>query len=80
MTPLRFKESNVTFAEDQPQYQPLPAFRADDGTVVSCWRLTFWERLRVLFGSPLWLFQLTFGEPLQPQLPQIERPKFQVEQ
>jgi hypothetical protein len=29
MTPKQFKEANVTFAKDQPEYQPLPAFRAE---------------------------------------------------
>ncbi len=38
MKPKNFKEANVTFAKDQPEYQPLPAFRADsqDGEVITC--------------------------------------------
>ena len=73
MTPVEFPEQNTTFAKDQPEYLPLPAFT--DGThVVSCWRLTWRERLRLLFGGRLWLMQMTFGGPLQPQLPSIDSP------
>ena len=69
MTPTTFPQSNCVLAKDQPEYQPLPVCRVgdDDGTMVSCWRLTWGERLRVLFGGRLWLSQLTFGQPLQPQ-------------
>lgn len=76
MTPVRFPEQNVVFAEDQPQYQPLPAYRgpAPVGEVISCWRLTWRERLRLLVRGRLWLRQLTFGDLLQPQLPTTERP------
>ena len=38
MTPIRFAGQNVTFAESQPQYEPLPALRINNEsvTVVSC--------------------------------------------
>lgn len=74
MKPIDFDHSNVTFAKDQPEYQPLPAFRADDGTVISCWKLTFRERLKMLFTGRLWISNLTFNNPLQPQLPMINSP------
>lgn len=74
MTPIGFPEQNVVFAKDQPQYQPLPAYRSREGQVISCWRLTLWERLCLLFSGRLWLRQLTFGDPLQPQLPAAKRP------
>lgn len=74
MTPTTFPESNVTFAKDQPEYLPLPAWRDDEGQVVSCWELTFLERLKVLFGANIWLSQLTFNQPLQPQKPYIGSP------
>jgi hypothetical protein len=74
MTPTEFPEQNTVYAKDQPQYLPLPAFRSEDGTVVSCWRLTWREALRLLFTRRLWLLQLTFNMPLQPQCPQVEYP------
>ena len=68
MTPKQFKEANVTFAKDQPEYQPLPAFRNDSlqGEVITCWNLTFRERLRILFKGEIWLSLLTFNKPLTP--------------
>lgn len=73
MTPIEFPEHNAVLAKDQPQYLPLPVFR-DDEQVISCWRPSLWERLVLLFTGKLWLRQLTFGYPLQPQCPQVEYP------
>lgn len=56
----------TTFAKDQPQYLALPAHRQPDGTVTTRWRLSFLERLAVLFGGSIWLQLLTFNNPLQP--------------
>lgn len=66
-----FPERNVIFAEDQPQYLPLPAHRALHdlhGRVTCCWVLSFRERLQVLFIGRIWHQVLTFNNPLQPQL------------
>jgi hypothetical protein len=69
----------VTFAEDQPEYLPLPAYRRPDGTVVIRFRLSWSERLRILFTGNLWLSVLTFNGPLQPvmldtQCPIVDQP------
>lgn len=77
MQPIEFKGFNTVFAKDQPEYLPLPAHvnRHDTaGTVTTCWRLTWRERLRVLLKGQVWLQQLTFHKPLQPQRPSIECP------
>jgi hypothetical protein len=76
MSPIEFKQMNATLAKDQPQYQPLPVYRADEpeGRIISCWKFSIKERLRILFGANLWWSQMTFGKPLQPQLPQLESP------
>lgn len=68
MKPIKFKESNCTFAKDQPEYLPLPAFKADtpQGECVTCWQLSFRERLRILFTGKLWACLMTFNKPLQP--------------
>jgi hypothetical protein len=67
-----FAGVNGTYAKDQPEYLPLPAHRAADGTVTSCWSLTWRERLQVLRTGRLYISMLTFGEPLQPLLPSVE--------
>lgn len=65
-----FKGSNVKYAKDQDEYNVLPAFRDVDsyGTpVTSCWRLTRWERIKMLFTGRVYFTLMTFGAPLQPQ-------------
>lgn len=74
MQPVKFKGYNVIFAEDQPEYQPLPAHKSYSGAVTSCWALTWRERLRLLFTGRLYLSVLAFGGPLQPQLPSVHNP------
>ena len=68
MKPIKFKEVNVTFAENQKEYLPLPAFKNDspEGEVVSCWKLTFRERFRILFTGKLWVSLMSFNKPLTP--------------
>jgi len=73
MIPIDFKESNTTYAEDQPEYLPLPVYKYEDGTVISCWKFSFWERLKVLWTGKLWWRQLTFNEPLQAQSPSVNK-------
>jgi hypothetical protein len=46
----------TVYAKDQPESQPLTVFKQEDGTVLSRWRLTWRERLRVLPGE-----MFTFG-------------------
>lgn len=74
MKPVMFKEFTHVLAKDQPQYLPLPVHRDKDGHVVtSCWKLTFWERIKILYTGKLWLQQLTFGTSLQPQRPFVHK-------
>jgi hypothetical protein len=77
MKPIKFPEANVVFAENQEEYLPLPAFvdREDpNGTVVSCWGLSLWERVKVLWSGRIYLSVLSFHQPLQPQLPAVDPP------
>ncbi len=73
MTPITFKEASVVYAENQPEYQSLPVWRDDEKTI-SCWELTWRERLKLLFTGRLWLMQLNYNTPLQPQLPTTKSP------
>lgn len=68
MKPIKFKEQNCTFAENQPEYQPLPALKLNDqeGNVISCWKLSFIERIRILFTGKIWMNLMMFGQPLTP--------------
>lgn len=75
---VEFPEQNIIYAKDQPQYQPLPAYRAlhdPEGRVVCCWRLTWVDRLRVLCTGVVWHQVLTFNQSLQPQLVGATKPE-----
>lgn len=74
MKPVEFVGQNVVFAKDQPEYQPLPAHRSQDGIVTSCWELTEEEAAALAKSRRIWLQQYTCGGTLQAQLPSIERP------
>lgn len=73
MEPITFPQVNKTWAEHQPEYRPLPSF-SNDRETITCWRLSLWERVKLVFLGRVWLRQMNFGEPLQPQLPSVDRP------
>jgi hypothetical protein len=73
MIPIEFPEQTMVWAKDQPPYLPLPAYTGDTETI-TCWKLTWRERLMVLWRGRLWLRQMNFGERLQPQQPTVESP------
>ncbi len=80
MTPIKFKGYNVIYAENQSDdYLPLPACRFKEGEVITCWKLSFVERLNILFKGKLWLSVLTFNRRLQPLLLTIKKPFKQEE-
>jgi len=68
MKPIKFKEQNVIFAKDQPQYLPLPAFKVNEpeGRVIFCMGLSFSERIRLLFTGRMWCSLMMFNKPLTP--------------
>ena len=68
MKPISFPEQNTVYAKDQPEYQPLPAFKSETpmGEVISCWKLSFTERIRILFTGKLWVCLCAFNKPLTP--------------
>jgi len=77
MKPVRFPESNATLAEDQPEYLDLPIHRSKthEGTVTSCWFLSWKERFKLLVTGRLWLSAWTFHDLPQPLLPSVHKPE-----
>lgn len=75
MKPVEFKHQNIVFAKDQPEYHPLPALRIDSptGEVVSCWKLTFKERVKIMFTGRVWLSLMSFNKPLTPSYLAVNR-------
>lgn len=74
MTPIEFPEHNLVIGKNQEKYLPLPAYKPNDsgdpnypyGQVTTCWKFTWRERFRILFGKKLWMQQWTFHTKLQP--------------
>lgn len=75
MKNIKFKECNVEIAKDQEEYNTLYAYM-DSEVTVSCYKLSFKERLKILLSGELWLGQANFGNPLQPQLPSVYKETF----
>lgn len=84
MIPIDFKGRNVIFAEDQPQYLPLPALALPDpeGEVITCWSFSDEEWEVISKNRYIFLSQLRFSHynekgdlvhnPLQPIRPMAE--------
>lgn len=75
MKAINFKDANIEFAKDQKQYNSLPALRIGDenDTIVTCWRLTFFERLKILFTGRIWMSEMNFNRPLTPRYFSVKR-------
>ena len=76
MTPIQFPEVNIVLGAGQPEYQGLPALITKDETrqVISCWELTAEEIQGVIKNGVIWISQLSFGHPVQPLLPSVDKP------
>ena len=75
MLNIKFDESNIVIAKDQDEFKALWAYM-DDEVTVSCYKLSWKERLKILFSGKLWLGQANFGMPLQAQLPSVYKETF----
>lgn len=71
MKPIRLNGMNATYAENQPEYLPLPVFKKSNsqGEVISCWQLTWKEVWRIIITRKIYFSVWTFNKPLQPQRP-----------
>lgn len=56
----------VVYAADQPEYQPLPAFKCINGKILTRWELTDGEKRLVTEQGYIYLAVNTFNQPLQP--------------
>lgn len=67
------------YAKGQDEYQVLPAWRDTDGTVLSRWHCSWKERLRIFLTGNVYLWQMTFNQPLQPVMMESNPPKMSKE-
>ena len=67
MIPIDFPDSNRTFTAPTNWNRNKPCLDLhvldDDGTLTSCWRPTWRERFRILFGKPIWLAIVATRQP-----------------
>lgn len=78
MNAIEFPEMNVKFAENQPEYETLPAFKKENdpyGLVVTKWQLSPDELEEVKKTGTIHLSMLTFNQPLQPVLLSVAFPE-----
>lgn len=68
MKAKKFKEANVVYGENQPQYLPLPAHKTEEGQAIFCFELDEEERKQIAETGELWVSLITFNQPLQPIL------------
>jgi hypothetical protein len=74
-----FEDHEVLIGKDNRLYKPLPAIYVEnDSRVVSRWRLSLRERLKVLFSGNIYIFIRTYGEPLQPISVGAEKPQLEI--
>jgi len=76
MKPIKFDGCNRNWGNGQDEYNTLYGQALNDvqGTNLFCWKLTKWERIKLLFTGKLWHQVLTFNQPLQPQMLSTEKP------
>lgn len=76
MEPIKFKEQTAVLAENQDEYKDLPIHEVNDptGEIVFCWKMSWKDRIRVLFTGVIWHQVMTFKRPLQPQLLSSKKP------
>lgn len=72
MKPIGFKEQNVVYGADQPEYIPLPSLREND-TTVTCWELSKEDLEIINKTGVVWVSQMNFGRPLQPLRVTVEK-------
>jgi len=75
MKPVKFKHQNIEFAKDQDEHNTLPALRLDtpQGEVISCWKMSLKERIKILFFGRVWLSLMSFNKPLTPSYMSVNR-------
>lgn len=74
--PIKFKESNVIYAENQLEYKQLPAFKDEDGFIITCWELSKEEIDKIVKTKKIYVSMLTFNKDLQPLMVETDISEF----
>lgn len=72
MKTVEFEGVNVRIAEDQEEYNTLPAFwNQKEGSLTYCFELSEAEIEHIKETKKVYFKQLTFGQPMQPINPSV---------
>lgn len=76
MKAIEFEQQSIVVAKNQPEYEPLPMKISvhSDGLAACCYKLTFRERIKLLFTGKLWIETLTFHRGITPIRPSVHEP------
>ena len=59
MKPINFKEATIELKKPSSmtdeQCSSLHIHQTADGTCISCWKASLWQRLKFLFDGKIWL-------------------------
>jgi hypothetical protein len=64
--PIKFAEANIVFSKpdsmSDDECGSLPAHKYDNG-IISCWKMSFKERIKVLFTGKVWFDVMSKFQP-----------------
>lgn len=69
----------IKIAEHQDEYQTLPALISSEGYVLSRWELSDAEMEMLTKTKSIYVKIMTFGQPLQPLMLQVENPMIEAD-
>ena len=59
MRPTEFPEMNSVYGKGSKRFLPLPAHTTGAGHVITCWKPTIKDRIKILITGRIWCSQLT---------------------
>jgi len=74
MKAVNFKDSNRVFGKHEDVYQTLHALALGNGIIVSCWKLSLMDSIRIAFTGKVWLSLKTDPVWLPPQCVSAKKP------
>lgn len=83
MKPCKFPEQNTTLGNEQSPYRPLPCHRLrrdPHGRIIICIKMSFAERVKLLFTGKLWHTVTTYNMPMnQPHQYSADKPSHLIQ-
>lgn len=78
MKAIEFKEQNIVIAENQPEYENLPALAQTNGIITFCMQLDDQEVEKIVSEGKANITVLNFGGPVQPIAVATSKPELPI--